>query len=184
MHWVDRKKLTALPFWAKCFSAAALALLMFAAGFGTEHVLARQRQEQMAADARQENAALAAQASNVQLRVVDGSVQWKTNAQWHTYSDVQALLAGDPFASAQLPQLTPEENAVPEIIRGRAEGTVPAPKATAAPKTAAKSGTSAGAGETPSAPAAEPAAPPAEPAAPADTGSGDGENIEWSGDVL
>jgi len=190
------ERVQGLPLWARRTGALALMLAVFGAGMGAEYGLNSRRAAQAAAAAKLAEEAAAAQTPAMQLRIYDGQVEWNDGVYWHPYADTDVLAAADPFASVTLPALPADgQPQAGTAARSHTEGEVPVPKATAKPSqgksqsgTAAAnaSGGDAGAGAAvPEAPAV-PSAPetPSVPQTQPDASAGDGENIEWSGDVL
>lgn len=117
-----------------------------------------------------------ASAPQIRLRVYDGCVEWNDGTFWHSGKTVNELCAQDPLGVSEP---AAEEASGSSITRQM--GAVVTPKA---PKPAAPAADSAGTAVAPPSGGGggeTPVAPPAENPPPA---AGDGENVEWSPDIL
>lgn len=142
---------------------ALVGLLLFCAGFFARALLAPAP-------------AQAAPAPQVRLRVYDGRVEWNDGFFWHQGKAVEELCAQDPLGAFE----SAAEEAPGSFIT-RQVGTVVTPKA---PKPVTSTTGDAGVPVAPPAGGSGdgvPVAPPAENPPPA---AGDGENVEWSPDIL
>ena len=164
----EEKRRRRIPAAVTVLCAAVLAAAVFAAGVGAGTSLAGQRQARAEAAADTQTAATAGAEPEMQLRVYDGQMEWYDGVFWHAYGPARELLDGDPFAALPQPEAPAEPAREGLTACGRAEGAVPGEEPAAGAWTGGGADTGGGSGG----------------AADAGGGSGDGENIEWSGDVL
>lgn len=169
-------------------------LLVFGAGFLTSSfVFGALHVNEKDTEAAPAEPVQTVQTAEIQLRVVDGEVEWNDGVFWHSAGALKKLAAADPFAQNSVPAISLSASGIQTAgsTFARSIGTVPK-KYTVSAASGNTAGQAAGtspagntaqpSGGTPAAPETPAPAAPAAPEAPADTG--DGEDVEWSGDIL